>query len=71
MVYMRKNVPTKPDAKYKLVNFITRLYERKVLAERDKCRNGVFYPEFLIIDAEKKRGNFKNNIENQKVKTLC
>ena len=53
MVYMRKNVPAKPEAKYKRVNFITRLYERNLLAERDKYRNSVFYPDFLIVDAEK------------------
>ena len=41
-----------------------------VPAECDKYPNGVFYSSFLIISAEEKWKNFKNNMEDQNVKTL-
>ena len=44
--------------------------EKNVAFERYKNRKGVFYPNFPIIDPEKKREKFKNNMGNQKVKTL-
>ena len=41
-----------------------------VPAECDKYPNGVFYSGFLIISAEEKWKNFKNNMEDRNVKTL-
>lgn len=45
--------------------------EKDVPATQDEYQKGVFYPGFLIIGAEKKRENFKNNMDDQKVKTLA
>ena len=44
--------------------------EKNVPAERDKYRKSVFNPGFLIIGTEKKRQNFKTNMDKQQVKTL-
>ena len=44
--------------------------EKNVPAERNEYRNGDSYPGFVINGAEKKRKNFKNNMNDRKVKTL-
>ena len=40
------------------------------MSERYKYRKGVFYLNFPITDPGKTREKFKNNMDNQKVKTL-
>lgn len=44
--------------------------EKNIPAKRNKYRKGDFEPGFLIIWAEKKHNNFKNNMNDQKMKTL-
>ena len=46
------------------------MWRKKITAEQDKYRKRFFYPGFLIIGLETKRANFKDNTDNQKLKTL-
>ena len=46
------------------------MWRKKITAEQDKYRKRFFYPSFLIIGLETKRANFKDNTDNQKLKTL-
>ena len=44
--------------------------EKNILPDWDKYQKGVFYPGFLIRGSEEKPENFKNKMDDQKVKTL-
>ena len=46
------------------------MWRKKITAEQDKYRKRFFCPGFLIIGLETKRANFKDNTDNQKLKTL-
>ena len=44
--------------------------EKNIPVEGDKKQKGGFYSGFLIIGTEKKQENFKNNMNDQRVKIL-